>query len=68
MTSKLTRKQAEHVRAWICSQIYVSSMPDSFWEEMQELGIDEDAVSDYITQRHNRIFIDMGQPEFLPWD
>ena len=66
--TKLTRKPAEHVRAWICSQIHVSSMPDSFWEEMQELGIDEDAVSDYITQRHNRIFVDMGQPEFLPWD
>ena len=65
--TKLTRKQAEHVRAWICSQIEISAMPDSFWKDMQEQGIDEDAVSEYVTQRFNRIHVDMGQPQFLLW-
>ena len=66
--TKLNRKQAEHVRAWICSQIDVYSMPDSFWTDMQQLGIDEGAVSNYIARHHNRIFVDMGQPQFLLWD
>jgi len=66
--AKLTRKQAEHVRAWICSQIEISSMPDSFWKDMQEQGIDEDAVSEYVTQRFNRICVDLNQPQFLLWD
>ena len=63
--TKLNRKQAEHVRAWLCSQIHVDSMPDSFWRDMREMGIDEDAASEYIIRHHNRIFVDMGQPQFL---
>ena len=67
MTSKLTRKQAEHVRAWLCHLICTSNLPDSFWSEMEDLGLDRDVVADYVDKRYERISIEMGQPSFTLW-
>ena len=54
MTSKLTRKQAEHVRAWLCHLICTSNLPDSFWSEMEDLGLDRDVVADYVDHVRGR--------------
>ena len=67
MTSKLNRKQAEHVRAWLCHLISSDNLPDSFWSEMEELGLDRDVVADYVEKRYERMCVEMGQPSFQLW-
>ena len=67
MTSKLNRKQAEHVRAWLTSQIDPTGLPDLFWNDMAEHGIDREAARQYVQERYYRICVDFGQPQFTCW-
>ena len=64
----LTRKQSEHIRAWLCSQISVDGLPDSFWKDMHDQEIDPGDAVEYIQKRYSRIFVEMGQPNYTLWD
>lgn len=66
--AKLNRKQAEHVRAWLCSLIDPDNLPGNFWDDLNDMGVDPRAVHDYVKQRHDRIQVDFGGPRFTLWD